>query len=243
MIWNYRGLEVYFLPDLDGDGTNQAASFVRFIKSHFPKGKRFPRILEWCAGPGFIGFSLLKEGLCDSLCLADINAKAIDCIKKTVESNGLGDAVTYHLSDNLDNIPLAERFDLVVANPPSYYALNPKNLAGQKLINDIRCNDRAWEIHRRFYSTIAPYLNKGACLLISEVEPFNRLVFNSTSDSIPYDIRQDPPIEDFKKMICEAGLTYIGAKHFHSSFDRVYSDGAIINEVVNKLYLVISRKE
>lgn len=239
--WNYKSLEVFYYPELEGDGTNQAASFVRFIKEYFP-GKQFDRIFEWCAGPGFIGFSLLKEGIGKSLCLADINPAAIECIKKTIQENKLHGFVDYYLSDNLKSIPKSEKFDLIVGNPPNYFALNPKNMAAQKLQEDLRPNDKGWKIHKEFYNEIAKYLNQDAYLLITEVEPYEKIVFNSTSDSIPYDIREEVPLKDFKKMIADGGLQYVGAKHFHSAFDRMYNEGAISKEIIHKLYLIISKK-
>ena len=239
-IWTYKSLKVAYYPELDGDGTNQAASFVKFIKERFP-GKKFHRVFEWCSGPGFIGFALLKEGIAEKLCLADVNPLAIECIKKTVSENGLSECVTYYISDNLKGIPKSEKFDLVVANPPNYYALNPDNQAGKNLIGDLRPNDPGWKLHKEFYKEIGSFLNQEAYLLVEEVEPLKKIVYNSASDIIPYDIRNEVPIEDFKKMIKEGNLEYIGTEHFHSAFDRMYSRGAIMKEVVHKLYLVISK--
>jgi 16S rRNA G1207 methylase RsmC len=82
-----------------------------------PKQKR---VFEWCAGPGFIGFSMLGHGLCSSLCLADINPEAVRACQRTVSENGLSDRVSVYCSDNLLNIPATERWDLVVSNPPHF---------------------------------------------------------------------------------------------------------------------------
>ena len=35
------------------------------------------RLFEWCAGPGFIGFALLADGLTGTLVLADVNPLAM----------------------------------------------------------------------------------------------------------------------------------------------------------------------
>ena len=56
-------------------------------------------LYEWCAGPGFIGFSLLGHGLCDSLCVADINPEAVAALRRTVATNGIGGQVSVYHSD------------------------------------------------------------------------------------------------------------------------------------------------
>ena len=74
------------------------------------------RICEFGSGPGFIGFSLLSNGLCDSLCLIDINPEAVKLCKKTIQENKLESKVSIYLSDGLSNIPSSEKWDLVVSN-------------------------------------------------------------------------------------------------------------------------------
>jgi predicted RNA methylase len=205
--WTYRDLEVRYLEHLDGCGTEMAVPFVTFVKNRYP-GKKFGKIFEWCSGPGFIGFALLREGLCERLCLADINPEAIECVAETVKQNGLQDRVSYYLSDNLDDVPHSEVFDLVVANPPNYYAINPEHPEFEAMKNDLRPNDPGWTIHRRFYAQIAAHLAPGGLLLISEIEPsFTRV--HIKPDEVAWDIRPTPPIGDFKTMIANGGLTYL----------------------------------
>ena len=81
---------------------------------------RQARVFEWCAGPAFIGFSMLGHGLCETLCLADINPMAVTACRRTIASNGLGGSVTVYHSDDLSAIPVEEQWDLVVSNPPFF---------------------------------------------------------------------------------------------------------------------------
>jgi methylase of polypeptide subunit release factors len=76
------------------------------------------RTFEWCAGPGFIGFSLLGAGLTETLCLADINPQAVAACRRSINDNALAARANVYLSDNLANIPQSEQWDLVVGNPP-----------------------------------------------------------------------------------------------------------------------------
>ncbi len=79
---NYNNIIVYWIPGLDGGGRTYGQQFVPVVESLFGK---VDRIHEFCAGPGFIGFSLLAAGLCDSLCLSDINPLAVELLKATVK--------------------------------------------------------------------------------------------------------------------------------------------------------------
>jgi hypothetical protein len=215
-IWRYRGIDVHYHPAFDGDGTNMATSFVSFVRRRFGGDVRFGCAFEWCAGPAFIGFSLLAEGLIDRLCLADINPGAIEYARRTVHLNGLQDRVSLYVSDNMDDIPRNELFDLVVGNPPNYYAINPAHHDYHWLAGDLRPNDPGWRIHGRFYQQIGQHLRPNAYLLIEEVEPFDVRVNVPKGNAIAWDIRPEAPIGVFTKMIREAGLTYLGAEHFHT---------------------------
>ncbi|WP_371090244.1 methyltransferase [Bradyrhizobium sp. WSM2254] len=65
-----------------------------------------------------MGFSMLGHGLCETLCLADINSAAVNCCKNTVKLT-LEDCVSVYESNNLRSIPESERWNLVVSNPPT----------------------------------------------------------------------------------------------------------------------------
>jgi hypothetical protein len=131
-------------------------TYVPIVRELFGK---VGRAYEFCAGPGFIGFSLLAAGLCDSLCLSDINPEAVELAIETVRRNKLQDRVSVYLSDALDAVPPHERWDLVVSNPPHFV---------DQYANSLRHHDPDWQCHRKFYSRVAGYLNPGASLLIQE---------------------------------------------------------------------------
>lgn len=230
-VWDYKGMKVYYYPELDGDGTSQAYSFEKFIRSYFPADKVFNKGFEWCAGPGFIGFALLKEGIYKKLCLSDINPLAIECVKRTIIENNLQDSVNYYVSDNFESVPKSEKFDLVVSNPPNYFCLNPEHHDYSWLKDDLRPNDPGWKIHKSFYSTIVDYLLPEAYLLIQEVEPFSDKVYIPITNSIAFDIRPEAPHDTFKEMIQNGELKYVDTKHFHTD-----SQEGI------KMWMMISRK-
>ena len=211
----FGSIDVVYRPALDGTGSWLAPSFVEAVRVH---AGRVGRAFEWCAGPGFVGFALLAADLCDSVCVADINPAAMDCVRETVQRNGLEGRVAFYTSDNFKSIPRTEKFDLVVANPPNYYALNPEHPRYKRFKDDLRPNDRGWKAHEEFYREVGNYLNPGALILVMEIETLNREVF-LPGDKVPYDIRPRPPIEDFKRMIAAGGLTYVETGKLVTPFD------------------------
>jgi predicted RNA methylase len=168
----YGGIAIRYRAELDGGGTEFGQDFISFFKARGMP--RQGRIFEWCSGPGFIGFSLLGNGLCETLCVADINPEAMASCRNTVRANGLDDRVSVHQSDNLKNIPRSEKWDVVVGNPPHFI---------DQYVGDLRAHDPDWRIHREFFATIGDFLAPGGVLQEnnrgSTVETFRRMIEQS----------------------------------------------------------------
>ena len=76
-----RACACSYKQHLDGGGSTFGQDFVPLLRRRgMPK---VARAFEWCAGPGFIGFSLLAHGLSDTLCLADVNPEAVAACRRT----------------------------------------------------------------------------------------------------------------------------------------------------------------
>lgn len=151
------GITIDYKSELDGGGIEFGQDFIPFLKSRsMPVQKR---IFEWCCGPAFIGFSMLGHGLCETLCLADVNSKAVASCLNTVRTNDLGNRVSVYLSNNLKNIPTSERWDLIVSNPPHFI---------DQYEGDIRAHDPDWGIHRDFFRTVSPYLQEDGVIVLQE---------------------------------------------------------------------------
>lgn len=167
----YGDIRVSYKRYLDGGGSAFGQDYIPFL---LDRGMpRQSRIFEWCAGPAFIGFSLLGFGLCDTLCLADVNPDAVRACRRTIGANGLKDRVSVYRSDNLDNIPETERWDLIVGNPPHF---------DWTQVGERRFADSGWNIHRRFFNTVGRFLKRGGVVLIQEnnhgstVETFRQMI-------------------------------------------------------------------
>jgi predicted RNA methylase len=154
----YAGIRVHYKTHLDGGGTYFGQDFIPFLRNrNMPKQWR---AFEWCAGPGFIGFSMLGHGLCDTLCLADINDLAVDACKRTIDDNALAGRVSAYHSDNLKNIPASERWDLVVSNPPHF--------DDPYFEDELRAHDPGWRIHREFLADVGKFLKPDGVIVLQE---------------------------------------------------------------------------
>jgi hypothetical protein len=191
----FGGVRISFKTHLDGGGSSFGQDFIPFLSGRGMT--RVPRAFEWCAGPAFIGFSLLGHGMCDSLCVADINPEAAAACRRTVRINKIGGAVSVYRSNNLNDIPLTEQWDLVVSNPPHF----------DDAAQDLRSSDAGWRLHQEFFGAVGRFLKPGGVVILQE---------NNAGSTV----------DDFRSLIDESGLSIVfvsGAqsmrtRHFHMYF-------------------------
>ena len=191
------GVRVHYKEVLDGGGSSFGQEFAPFLEGRgMPKQAR---VFEWCAGPAFIGFSLLGHGQCETLCLADINPTSVAACRRTIADNETGGRVTVYHSNNLSAIPAEEEWDLVVGNPPFF----------DHGAFHLRAHDRSWALHREFFATICRFLRPGGVIVLQE----NNL--GSTA-------------ETFREMIEAAGLAIVfvdGCEPQRTPDSRIYYIG------------------
>jgi 16S rRNA G966 N2-methylase RsmD len=179
-VTEYHGLKLAWRQEFSGGGRGFGQSFIPVVEHLFG---RVNRLLEFCAGPGYIGFALLARGLCEHLVLSDVNPRALDMARETVRLNGLEEQVTIYESDGLKDIPASERWDLVISNPPHYPSQVGK---APSLILE----DPDWRLHREFFARVGDFLAPGASVLFLE----------NSEGAAP---------EEFVAMIEEGGLSYV----------------------------------
>lgn len=180
----YGKVDVCYLDELDGGGARFGQDYLDFIPRHLGN---VGHVLEWCAGPGFIGFSLLAAGVCERLTLVDVNPVAVAACRETVARNRLEDAVRIYESDCMDAVPRGHAFDLVVGNPPHCPDTTPSPGGHTQLIY----NDVGWQIHRKFYRQMPAYLADEGRIILQE------------------DASQSSA-DEFRRMIEAAGLEFVG---------------------------------
>src|SRR5260370_15552524 len=192
VVWPWRhknlnGIRVNYLHRLDGGGSAFGQDYIPYLRNRGMPCQA--RTFEWCAGPGFIGFSMLGCGLTETLCLADINPDAVAACHRSINDNGLATRVSVYRSDNLAGIPPFEKWDLVVGSPPHF----PDEHAGSLILHD-----PGWHIHREFFSQVGAHLKSGRVIALHE---------NS----------EDSTAENFRETIEKAGLetsfVEFGPKH------------------------------
>jgi len=196
----YGDIRVHYKDHLDGGGRTSGLEYLPLFRDlELPRQQR---IFEWCAGPGFIGFAMLGYGFCNTLCVADVNPEAIAACRRTVAENALEHKVAVYLSDNLDQIPRSEQWDLVVGNPPHFVDQAP---------GELRFYDEHWNLHRGFFTNVGRFLKPDGVIVLLE----NNL--GSTA-------------ETFQDMINEAGLSTIfvhGCEGRRTPYPRIYYIGII----------------
>jgi hypothetical protein len=210
---------VFFSEECDGGGRLYSADYVENIKKRYP-GRKFHRCYEWCAGPGFIGYTLLDYDICSSLCLTDIHNPALEWAEETKQypKNDLKDKVDIYLLKDLALLPKEEKFDLVVSNPP-----HSNNLCANDLSHNLNriVTDYGWNSHYNFYKNIKNHLTPDGVIMMLE---------NHGGSTV----------EDFLPMIEEAGLTvkdtWNSEKIYCDSDNEWDQDTPDKNEPINKIY-------
>jgi methylase of polypeptide subunit release factors len=161
-------IQVWCDGEMDGGGLNFGQEYVPVIKTLYP-GKRFNNCLEWCAGPGFIGFALLSYDLIHNLYLAEIFKPAVLACEKTIthlpEKYRDRTIKPMHL-DTVADIPVDTKFDLIVANPPHWnWAVAPYVA---EYFSDRINADNDWKIHQNFFENIKKNLAQDGVILLQE---------------------------------------------------------------------------
>lgn len=177
-VASFGGIRVHYKDCLDGGGTWFGQELIPFLERRGMP--RQARVFEWCAGPAFIGFSMLGHGQCETLCLADVNPAAVTACRRTIADNKLDGRVAVYHSHNLSAIPPGEQWDLIVSNPPHF----------DHGAFHLRAHDKGWQIHRDFFNAVGRFLRKGGVIVLQE----NNL--GSTA-------------ETFREMIEAAGLAIV----------------------------------
>ena len=175
----YCGYKAIYHQLLEGGGINQRRDFLYVISK---AGKpSYKNALEWCSGPGIIGYELLGYNKTEKINFMDCYKPAIENCLETADRNNVRGRVTVHLTDKVTNLQNTEKFDLVVGNPP--HSFDYDEWARNQLTeerptpeyfndweNQIRIDvDKDMHIHKEFLDNIRDKVTDDCDIFISEV--------------------------------------------------------------------------
>lgn len=175
-LWRVNDIDIFYTNETNGGGNGLGEDYFNAVDGIYP-GRVFENALEWCSGPGFIGYAMLATGVCNRITFNDIHQPALDMAELTKSRNPkYTDRVQIYQGATIDKIPETEQFDLVIANPPHFMSRHDAaeslgfnqigfNIAGH--IEEILV-DTNWNAHINFYNSIKKRLAPDGIILIQE---------------------------------------------------------------------------
>lgn len=156
---------VYTADQLDGYGFKHLDDIVSAIL-FLTKQRGGKNVLEWCSGPGYIGFGLLHINKADRMTFSDIHPPAGDFVNRTIKENGLEDRAEFIVSDNFAN--LDDKYDLIVGNPPHFNFKLEETHDALFYEEHRKHMDMNWEVHRNFFENVSDYLTDDGQIVLME---------------------------------------------------------------------------
>ncbi len=138
------------------------------LASLLPAAGEVRRVLDLCTGSGCL--AILAAEAFSEACIAasDISRDALDVARRNVADYRLEDRITLHSADLFDGLP-AERFDLIISNPPyvttaAVSAFPPEYAAEPRLAH--LGGDDGLDLVRRILATAHDFLTEDGALVV-----------------------------------------------------------------------------
>ena len=84
-VLRVNGVDIYFTNSTNGGGLHRQEFFVHALKQFYPN-QVFDHCLDWCAGVGFIGLSILANNNCRQLTCIEQYQPAVDICRYSVQN-------------------------------------------------------------------------------------------------------------------------------------------------------------
>lgn len=158
-IFTAGNIKVFYRAKFNGGGSSFGQDFLKVFQflNVTPTG----HVLEWCAGPGFIGFKVLDFYKIESLTLFDINKELKRVIDKTILSNRLC-YVNFQIGSTISEA-FNSKFNLIIANPPHFSKTKDASYIS---VNRQRVIDLNWESMNEFLLNIHHYMFDNSLVLL-----------------------------------------------------------------------------
>lgn len=169
-IWRVNNLDVYYSNETNGGGDYFAIEYMDVVREWYAD---VDHALEWCSGPGFIGYSLLASGLCKNVSFNDMYSPAIEMLQRTKHHSKFDNNINIFEGNTLDCVPKDLKFDLVIGNPPHWKDAQSASFdlgldaTEHKHVLDILV-DLDWTSHMQFFKSIKHLLSANGKVLLQE---------------------------------------------------------------------------
>lgn len=169
-IWRINNFDVFYTNETNGGGDHFALEYIDVIKDWYGK---VDHVLEWCSGPGFIGYGLYANDLCDRVSFNEMYLPAIEVLEKTKNNSDNSDNILIHSENSLDTFSRQQKIDLVVGNPPHWESIEsaqpcfPFDIKEYYHVPEILI-DFEWNAHRSFFLNMKELLSDSGRILLQE---------------------------------------------------------------------------
>lgn len=222
-IFKVEGSDIFYTPETNGGGDHFFPEYYDLVSEFYC---RVGHLMEWCSGPGFIGYGMMACNICDHLTLLDKFKPAVDIAKKTAENSFIKHGLdfvdtetiyhrrvfprtTVYHSDTC-SVLSDHKIDLVVGNPPHFECKEDaikalSKLGGTPLFNDHLSEillDSNWDAHRDMFDEVSTRLSDDGIICLQL----------HSGGSSP---------DTFKSMIEESGMR-ITATFDSAKYDDIY---------------------
>ena len=154
------GITVKYHVSMECGGIRRKEFFVNALDIIAP-GKVFEHCLDWCSGPGFIGYTILGTNHCQKLDLADIYAPSLEASQSAEPAEQR--ATPWHIQ-RLSDVPEGNSYDLIVGAPPWF--------PGQLILKQRTTCDSQLKIHQEFFQDVGAYLKPGGVIILIEGQTY-----------------------------------------------------------------------
>ena len=185
-IFRVDGSDIFYTPETNGGGDYFFGEYLNLVMENYG---RVHHLMEWCSGPGFIGYGMMACNVCDHLTLLDKFEPAVEVAKKTAENSFIKtiDLVdtekvyhrrvfprtTIYHSDTC-SVLSDYKLDLVVGNPPHFECKEDaikalSKLGGTPLFNDHLSEillDPNWDAHRDMFKEVSTRLSDNGTICL-----------------------------------------------------------------------------